>query len=149
MVPSWVRYRASLVVSSLLRTLRRCLWESLSLLVSSLLRTLRQCLWESLYSHKNHVETGNFPYRLCIVQVRYGWYRNGSPKISFFRYFLRYFDHSNRIPCVSMESFSKNHVETAKFPYGLCIILVRYGWYRNGSPIISFFRYFLKIFWPF
>jgi hypothetical protein len=62
--------------------------------------------------------------------------------------FLWYFDHSNMIPCVSMESFSKNHVETGKFPYGFCIILVRYGRYSNGSPKISFFRYFLKIFWP-
>jgi hypothetical protein len=52
----------------------------------------------------------------------------------------------NKIPRVSMESFSKNHVETGKFPYGLCIIQVRYGGYRNGSPIICFFRYFLKIF---
>jgi hypothetical protein len=31
--------------------------------------------------------------------------------------------------------------------YGLCIIQVRYGWYCNGSPKISFFSYFLKIFW--
>jgi hypothetical protein len=60
--------------------------------------------------------------------------------------FLRYFDHSNRIPCVSMDPFSKNYVETGKFPYGLCLIQVRYGWYSNGSPEISFFRYFLKIF---
>jgi hypothetical protein len=63
--------------------------------------------------------------------------------------FLIYFDHSNRIPCVSMESCSKNHVETGKFPYGLCIIQVRYGRYTNGSPKISFSRYFLNIFWPF
>jgi hypothetical protein len=42
---------------------------------------------------------------------------------------LRYFDHSNRNPCVSMDPFSKNHVERGKFPYGLCIIQVTYGWY--------------------
>jgi hypothetical protein len=60
--------------------------------------------------------------------------------------FLRYFDCLNMIPCVSMESFTKNHVETGIFPYGLCIILVRYGSYSNGSPKISFFIYFLMIF---
>jgi hypothetical protein len=60
--------------------------------------------------------------------------------------FLRYFDHSSSIPCVSMDPYSKNHVETGKFPYGLCIIQVGYGWYRNGSPKISFFGYFLTIF---
>jgi hypothetical protein len=38
--------------------------------------------------------------------------------------FLRYFEHSNRIPCVSMDPYSKNHVETGKFPYGFCIIMV-------------------------
>jgi hypothetical protein len=26
--------------------------------------------------------------------------------------FLRYFDHSKVIPCVGMDSFSKNHVES-------------------------------------
>jgi hypothetical protein len=30
--------------------------------------------------------------------------------------FLRYFHHSNRIPCVSIDPYSKNHVETGKFP---------------------------------
>jgi hypothetical protein len=29
--------------------------------------------------------------------------------------FLRYFDHSNRIPCVSMNPCCTNHVETGKF----------------------------------
>jgi hypothetical protein len=29
--------------------------------------------------------------------------------------FLRYFDHSTRIPCVSMDPLSKNHVEIGKF----------------------------------
>ncbi len=52
--------------------------------------------------------------------------------------FISYFDHSNRILCVSMDPYSKNHVETGKFPYGLCIIQVRYGWYMNGSPKIFF-----------
>jgi hypothetical protein len=85
---------------------------------------------------KNHVETCKFPYGLCIIQVRYGWCNNGSPKISIFRFFLRFFDHSNMIPCMSMESCSKNHVETCKFPYGLCIIQVRYGWCSNGSQNI-------------
>jgi hypothetical protein len=33
--------------------------------------------------------------------------------------FLRYFDHSNMIPCVSMDSLIKNHVEIGKFPYGI------------------------------
>jgi hypothetical protein len=60
--------------------------------------------------------------------------------------FLRYFDHSNRIPCVSMDPFSKNYVETGNFPYVLCLIQVRYGWCSSGSPKISFFRYFVKIF---
>jgi hypothetical protein len=60
--------------------------------------------------------------------------------------FLRYFDHYNRIPCVSMESCNKTYVETGKFPYGLCLIQVRYGWCSSGSPKISFFRYFVKIF---
>jgi hypothetical protein len=36
--------------------------------------------------------------------------------------FLRYFDHSIRIPCVRMDPFSKNHAEIGKFPYGLCIV---------------------------
>jgi hypothetical protein len=60
--------------------------------------------------------------------------------------FLRYFDHSNRIPFVSIELYSKNHVEIGKFPYGLCIIQVTYGWCSNGLPIILFFTYFVKIF---
>jgi hypothetical protein len=51
--------------------------------------------------------------------------------------FLRFFDHSNMIPCVSMESCSKNHVETCKFPYGFCIKTVRYGWYSNGLLKLS------------
>jgi hypothetical protein len=59
--------------------------------------------------------------------------------------FLIYFDRFNRLPCVIMDPLSKNHVETGHFPYGLCIIQVRYGWYTNGSPKISFFRYFLNI----
>jgi hypothetical protein len=29
--------------------------------------------------------------------------------------FLRFFDHSIRIPCVSMDPFSKNHMEIGKF----------------------------------
>jgi hypothetical protein len=98
---------------------------------------------------KNHVETGKFPYGLCIIQVRYGWYTNGSPKIFFCRYFVKIFWPFQLDPCVSMDPYSKNHVETAKFPYGLCIIQVSYGRCTNGSPKISFFRYFLKIFWPF
>jgi hypothetical protein len=38
---------------------------------------------------------------------------------------LRYFDHSNRIPCVSMDPYSKNLVEIGKFPHVLCLIQVR------------------------
>jgi hypothetical protein len=38
--------------------------------------------------------------------------------------FLRYFDHSNLLPCVGMVSFTKIHMETGKFPHGFCIILV-------------------------
>ena len=60
--------------------------------------------------------------------------------------FLRYFDHSIWIPCVSMDPYGENHMGTGNFPYSLCIIQVRYGWYTNGLPKISFFRYFLKIF---
>jgi hypothetical protein len=60
--------------------------------------------------------------------------------------FIRYFDHSIRIPCVIMDPYSKNYVDIGKFPYGLCIIQVRYGWCTNGSPELSFFRYFLMIF---
>jgi hypothetical protein len=37
---------------------------------------------------------------------------------------LRYFDHSNRIPCVSMDPYSKNLVEIGKFPHGFCMLLV-------------------------
>jgi hypothetical protein len=48
-----------------------------------------------------------------------------------------------------MDPYGKNYVEIGKFPYGLCLIQVRYGWCSSGSPKISFFRYFLKIFWPF
>ncbi len=51
--------------------------------------------------------------------------------------FLRYFDHSNMIPCVSMDPFTKNHVEIGKFPYGFSIILVRHGRYSNGLPKLS------------
>jgi hypothetical protein len=63
--------------------------------------------------------------------------------------FLWYFDHSIMIPCVSMLSFNKIHVEKVKFPHGFGIILVMHVRYTNGSPILSLFRYFLKIFWPF
>jgi hypothetical protein len=51
--------------------------------------------------------------------------------------FLRYFDHSKIIPCVSMDPFTQNHVEIGKFPYGYCIILVRYGRDSNGLPKLS------------
>jgi hypothetical protein len=99
---------------------------------------------------KNHVETGNFPYGFCIKMVSY-WLHMDCVVMAHLKnlsldIFLRYFDHLSRILCVSMDPYSKNHVETGKFPYGLCIILVRYGWCSNGSPKISFFRYFLKIF---
>ena len=63
--------------------------------------------------------------------------------------FLRYFDHSYLIPCVIMDPFTKNHVESCWFPYGFSIILVWYGRYSNGLLKLSHFSYFLKIFWPF
>jgi hypothetical protein len=63
--------------------------------------------------------------------------------------FLKYFDHSYLIPCVSMDSFTKNHVEIGEFPHGFRMILVRYGRHSNGLPKIYYFSYFLKIFWPF
>jgi hypothetical protein len=50
------------------------------------------------------------------------------------------------IPCVSMDSFTQNHVESGEFPHGFCMILVRYGRYSNGLPKISYFSCFLKIF---
>ena len=60
--------------------------------------------------------------------------------------FLRYFDHSNMIPCVSMDSLIKNHVEIGKFPHGFSIILVRHGSFINGLPIVSYFSYSFIIF---
>ena len=59
--------------------------------------------------------------------------------------FLRYFDHSSSIPCVSMDPYSKNHVETGKFPHGFCMILVRYGRHSNGLPKIYYFSYFFMV----
>jgi hypothetical protein len=32
--------------------------------------------------------------------------------------FLRYFDHSNMIPSVGMDLFTKTHVEIGEFPHG-------------------------------
>ncbi len=60
--------------------------------------------------------------------------------------FLANFDCLKMVLCVSTDPFSKNHVELGKFPYGLCIIQVRYGLCTNGSPKISLFTYFLNIF---
>jgi hypothetical protein len=54
--------------------------------------------------------------------------------------FLRYFDHSNRIPCLSMESFSKNHVETGNFPYGFCIKMVSY-WFHMVCVLMARLKY--------
>jgi hypothetical protein len=51
--------------------------------------------------------------------------------------FLRYFDHSNLIPHVTMDPLTKIHVDTGKFQYGFCIILVRYGRHSNGLPKLS------------
>ena len=48
-----------------------------------------------------------------------------------------YFDHSNRIPCVSMLSFNKIHVEEDKFPHAFGMILVMHVTYSNGSPKLS------------
>jgi hypothetical protein len=50
------------------------------------------------------------------------------------------------IPCVSMDSLIKNHVEKGKFPYGFSIILVRHGSFINGLSKISYLSNFLKIF---
>ncbi len=82
------------------------------------------------------MEKGKFPNGLCIIQVRYGCFFNGSPKISFFRYF----DHSNRIPCVSMDPYSKNHFETGKFPYGFCFKMVSY-WLHMVGVIMAHLKY--------
>jgi hypothetical protein len=54
--------------------------------------------------------------------------------------FLRYFDHSNSIPCVSMDPYSKNHVETVKFPYGFCIKMVSY-WLHMVGVIMAHLKY--------
>ncbi len=85
---------------------------------------------------KNHVETGNFPSGFCIKMVCCWLHMVGvvmaGLKCLSLDIFLRYFDHSNRIPCVSMESYSINYVETGNFPYGLCLIQVRNGWCSNG-----------------
>ena len=51
--------------------------------------------------------------------------------------FLIYFDHSNRIPFVSMLSFNKIHVEKDKFPHGFGMILVMHVTYSNGSTKLS------------
>ncbi len=40
--------------------------------------------------------------------------------------FLRYFDHSNRIPCVSMDPYSETHAEVGNFPYEFYIKMVTY-----------------------
>jgi hypothetical protein len=60
--------------------------------------------------------------------------------------FLIYFDHSNLIPCVSMDPLTKNHVESWDFPYGFCIILVRHVGivmaYLNYLSLDIFLRYF-------
>jgi hypothetical protein len=77
---------------------------------------------------KSHVETGNFPYGFCIKMVSC-WLHVVDVVMAHLKYlfldiFLRYFDHSIWFPCVSIELFSKNHVEIGKFPYGLCLIQV-------------------------
>jgi hypothetical protein len=67
-------------------------------------------------------------YRLDMVGIQMAYLKYLSLEI-----FLRYFDHSIWIPCVSMDPYSKNQAEIANFPCGLCIIQVRYGWCSNGS----------------
>jgi hypothetical protein len=51
-------------------------------------------------------------YRLDMVGIEMAHLKYLSSDI-----FLRYFDHASRIPCVIMDPYSKNHVETGKFPY--------------------------------
>jgi hypothetical protein len=68
---------------------------------------------------KNHVETGNFPYGFCIKMVSY-WLHMDCVVMAPLKYlsldiFLRCFDHLSRIPCVSMDPYSNNHVEQANF----------------------------------
>jgi hypothetical protein len=50
---------------------------------------------------------------------------------------LTYFDHSNRIPFLSMLSFNKIHVEKVKFPHGFGMILVMHVTNSNGSTKLS------------
>jgi hypothetical protein len=81
----------------------------------------------SMYPYSKHyMETGNFSYGFCIKMVSYWLHMAGVVmaclKYLFLYIFLRYFDHSSRITCVSMDPYSKNHVETGHFPFGLCII---------------------------
>jgi hypothetical protein len=64
---------------------------------------------------KNHVKQAIFHmdyalYRLDMVGIVMAHLKYLS-----FDNFVRYFDHSNRIPCVSMDPFSKNHGETGNF----------------------------------
>jgi hypothetical protein len=52
--------------------------------------------------------------------------------------FLTYFDHSIRIPCVSMDAYSKNHVEIGKFvtfPYLPKIYLWPFQGYMHKGPL--------------
>jgi hypothetical protein len=54
-----------------------------------------------------HVETGIFLYGFCIKMVNY-WLHIVGVLMAHLKYlsfdiFIRYFDHSNRIPCVSMK----------------------------------------------
>ncbi len=89
---------------------------------------------------KKHVETGKFPYalyRLDMVSIVMAHLKYLSLDI-----FLRYFDHSKIIPCVSMESFTKNHVETGIFPYGFCIKMVRY-WLDMVGIVMAHLNIFL------
>ncbi len=51
-------------------------------------------------------------YRLDMVGIQMAHLKYLSLDI-----FLIYFDHSNRIPCVSMDPYSKNHAEVGNFLY--------------------------------
>jgi hypothetical protein len=68
---------------------------------------------------KYHAKIGNFPYEFCIKMVSYWLHMVGiqmaHQKCLSLYIFLRYFDHSNRVPCVSMDPYSKTHVETSKY----------------------------------
>jgi hypothetical protein len=63
-------------------------------------------MWKQANFHNDYAL-----YRLDMVGIELAQLKYLSSDI-----FLRCFDHSNKIPCVSMDPYIKNHVETGKFP---------------------------------